>query len=120
MLSRAAPPSEGNQGKLGEDLLPEAFGRGGKRPKQTDGAFSFFKKKKSQQVDPLHQKLQFVFHVHTKPTWALVPGQIRDRCGVIRVIAASSLSFFTKGFHLFRERMILFKTELEIKGGEGN
>lgn len=33
--------------------------------------------------------------------WALVPGQIRDRGGVLRVIAASSLIFLTNGFHLF-------------------
>lgn len=57
----------------------------------------------------------------TTPTWAQAAGPIRDRGGVLRVIASSSLIFLTNGFHLFRERMILFKTESEIiMRGEGS
>ena len=100
--------------------MPKTFGRGGKVKADWKWCilFSLRKRKDSRTSAPEIAKT-FVFHVHTKPTWALTPGWIRGRGGVFRVIAASRLIFLTNGFHLFKERTILFKTELEIMGREG-
>lgn len=111
----------GNQERLGGDLLPKALGRGGKAKADWKRCILFSLRKRKASITSAPETAEtFVFHVHTELTWALVPGWIRGRGGVFRVIVASRLIFLTSGFHLFKERMILFKTELEITGGERN
>lgn len=77
----------------------------------------FFKKKKRQQN--LCTETEDIFHVHTEPTWALTPGWIRDKGSVFRVIAASRLIFLANGSHLFKGKMILFKTSWKLWVGRG-
>lgn len=84
------------------------------------GALFSLRKRKASRTSAPETAETFVFHVHTERTWALAPGWIRGRGGVFRIIVASRLIFLTNGFHLFKERTILFKTELVIMGGEGS
>lgn len=102
-------------------MLPKAFGRGGKAKADWKRcSFFLLRNRKASGTSAPETADTFASRVHTKPTWELAPRWIRDRGGVFRVIAASGLIFLTNGFHLFKERMILFKTELEIMGGKGN
>lgn len=101
-------------------MLPKAVGRRGKAKADWKWCNLFSLEKEKPAESPPETAETFVFHVHTELTWALAPGWIRGRGGVFRIIVASRLIFLTNGFHLFKERTILFKTELDIMGGEGN
>lgn len=102
-------------------MLPKAVGRRGKAKADWKWHILFsLRKRKASRISASETAETFVFHVHTELTWALAPGWIRGRGGVFRIIVASRLIFLTNGFHLFKERTILFKTELDIMNGEGN
>lgn len=79
----------------------------------------FLRKRKASRISA-SETADIGFHVHTELTWALAPGWIRGRGGVFRIMVASRLIFLTNGFHLFKERTILFKTELDMMSEEGN